>query len=225
MKFSCIIPAYNEWPRIAKVLETALACNELDEVIVVNDGSTDETREVIDSFNNPKLLKIHQENTGKAKAILRGIGASRWEYIVMIDSDLLNLNPEHITSLLSPINEGNAEVTLSIRENSLPIYKWIGTDFVTWERAVPREIFMDGDYYTSWPGFGLEVKMNEKILEKGYRIQNVIFPWVITPRKAYKMGYIEGAISDLKMTMDIISVLPTWKILRQLWFFSRASRV
>lgn len=224
MKFSCIIPAYNEWPRIAKVLETVLACDELDEVIVVNDGSTDETREVMESFDHPKLTKIHQENTGKAGAIIKWIETSKGNYIVMIDSDLLNLKPEHITSLLQPIEENKADVTLSIRENSLPIYKWIGTDFVSGERVVPREIFNDSGYYTSWPGFGLEVKMNEKILEKGYRVKNIFFPWVITPRKTYKMGYIQGAISDFRMVRDILSILSIWRIFRQIWFFSRASR-
>lgn len=67
----------------------------------------------------------------------------------MIDSDLLNLEPYHITSLLLPIQENKADVTLSVRENSLPIYKWIGTDFVTGERIVPREIFDTRAYYTT----------------------------------------------------------------------------
>lgn len=125
-----------------------LACPELDEVIIVNDGSIDETREVIESFNHPKLQKIHQENTGKTGAIFAGIRQSTGDYIVTIDSDLLHLTPEHITSLLLPIQEGKANMTLSIRENSLPLYRWIGTDFVSGERVVPRDIFDDSAYYT-----------------------------------------------------------------------------
>ncbi len=224
MIFSCIIPAYNEWPRIRGVLETVLACDELDEVIVVNDGSSDNTAEIIDSFTHPKLTKIHiEKNGGKAKAIIKWIQVSKGEYIVMIDSDLLNLTPAHITSLLKPIQDGEAEATLSIRENSLGIYKWIGTDFVSWERIIPRGIFDDSEYYTSWPGFWLEVKINEKILKQGYRVKSVIFPWVITPRKTVKLGYIKGTIADWKMIRDIISVVPIHRLLRQLLVFSRFS--
>ncbi len=223
MKFSCIIPAYNEWSRIAKVIETVLACHEIDEVIVVNDGSTDNTREIIDSFVHPKLQKIHQKNGGKAQAIFTGIGQSRWEYIVMIDSDLLNLKSEHITALLYPIVENISDVSLSIRENSLGIYKFLGTDFVSWERVLPRSLFEEKEYFTSWPGFWLEVKLNKKIIEKNYRVKNIYLPWVISPRKSTKYGFIHWTLADWKMNFDILSVMPLHRILYQLWYFSRFS--
>lgn len=223
MKFSCIIPAYNEWPRIAKVIETVLECDEIDEVIVVNDGSTDNTWEVIDAFDHPRLQIIHQENTGKAGAIIQWIHLSKWEYIVMIDSDLLNLKPNHITSLLQPIHEEQADVTLSIRENSLGIYKFLGTDFVSWERVLPRSLFEESEYFTSWPGFWLEVKLNKKIIEKDYRIENVYLSWVISPRKSVKYGFIRWTLADWKMSLDILSIMPLHRILYQLWYFSRFS--
>lgn len=224
MRFSCIIPAYNEWPRIAKVLETAIACDEIDEVIVVNDGSKDNTWKIIDSFTHPKLQKINiEKNGGKAKAILTWVHASKWEYIVMIDSDLLNLTSEHITSLIDPIQAKEADVTLSVRKNSLPFYKWIGSDFVSWERIVPRSLFDEWEYYTVWPGFGLEVKMNEQIVKRNYKIKNIIFPEVITPRKTDKLWYIKWTLADFRMVWEILSVMPIHRICRQLWYFSRFS--
>lgn len=223
MRFSCIIPAFNEWPRIGEVLETVLACEELDEVIVIDDGSTDDTWGVIDGFSNPKLQKIHQENTGKAWAVLAGIRASRWDYIVMIDSDLLHLKPEHIIELIQPVKEWRVEVSLSIRENSLPFYKWIGSDFVSGERVLPRGIFDDIWYYSEGPGFGLEVKMNRKIMEARYRVKNIVLPGVITPRKSIKVGFLNWIIADWKMTFDILSVIPFHQLIRQMWYFSRFS--
>ncbi len=94
----------------------------------------------------------------------------------MIDSDLVGLRSQHITDLIAPVREGSVDVTLSIRENSLELYKFCGTDFVSGERVIPREIFADVLYYTTGPGFGLEVKMNEKILIGGYRVKNIMFP-------------------------------------------------
>ncbi len=224
MQFSCIIPAFNEWPRIAKVLETVLTCAKLDEVIVIDDGSTDNTRAIIDKFDHPKLTKIHQENTGKAGAVFTGINQSRGDYIVMIDSDLLHLTPEHITALIYPVLHGRADVTLSIRENSLPFYKWIGSDFVSGERVLPRSLFDDSAYFLIGPGFGLEVKLNSKIMEAHYRVENIILPGVITPRKSVKYGAIKGIIADCKMNLDILSVMPFHRLVRQMWYFSRFSR-
>ena len=66
---------------------------------------------------------------------------------MMIDSDLLHLNPSHITALIDPIRNKQSHTSLSIRENSLPIYKFLGTDFVSGERVLPRSIFDDEIYY------------------------------------------------------------------------------
>jgi len=90
MKFSCIIPAYNEAPRIRAVLETVLGVPELEEVIVVDDCSTDETLAVIRSFTSPKLYVIALEkNVGKTQAVFAGLKKAQGEYIVMIDSDII----------------------------------------------------------------------------------------------------------------------------------------
>jgi glycosyltransferase involved in cell wall biosynthesis len=72
-------------------------------VIVVNDGSSDDTQEVIDRFTHPKLQKISQKNAGKAKAIFAGVALATGTHIVMIDSDLLGLATHHITALIAPV--------------------------------------------------------------------------------------------------------------------------
>ena len=95
---------------------------------------------------------------------------------------------------MSPIQLGDADVTISLRENSLGIYKLFLNDFVTGERVVPRHLLEDAEYYTTGPGFGLEVKMNEKIIKSNYRVKSVYLPGVIAPRKSYKHGYIAGTI-------------------------------
>lgn len=224
MKFSCIIPAYNEWPRIGKVLATVLSCDEIEEVIVVDDGSTDNTWEVLSRVKNGKLFPIHSDkNLGKAAAVLRGVWQAQWEYIVMIDSDLLHFNDEHVRLLIRPILEDKAHVTLSLRENSLSLYKFFGTDFVSGERVMPKSIFEDEWYFLEGPGFWLEVKINQKIMERNFKVKNVYLPWVITPRKSIKYGWIVGTFLDWKMVIAILSSIPLHVIFRQIWYFSRFS--
>ena len=65
----------------------------------------------------------------------------------MIDSDLINLESYHISSLIDPVRNKQSHISLSIRENSLPLYKFLGTDFVSGERVLPRSIFDDETYY------------------------------------------------------------------------------
>lgn len=224
MKFSAIIPAYNEWPRIAKVLSTLLDNEKIDEIIVIDDGSTDNTRAEIEKFSNSKIKKIFKEkNEGKARAVLDGAKMSFWEYIVMVDSDLIGLQSNHIDTLIRPIIESAADATLSIRENSLWVYKFFWTDFVSGERVFPKNIFAESAYFTNGKPFWLEVKINKKILEKNLRIQNVYLDGVITPRKSDKMGKISGIKADIKMIRDILSTFSIFEISHQFYQFSRFS--
>lgn len=204
------------------MLQAACESNALDEVIVIDDGSTDHTRTEILAVSHPKLRPIFlEENGGKARAVMAGIEAARGEYIVMIDSDLIGLEGAHIDALIRPILEGRAQATLSIRENSLWIYKLLGTDFVSGERVMPKRLFADEEYFREGAGFGLEVKINERILSEGYTLENVPLRGVITPRKSKKMGIWKGFLADMNMINEICKTLPLSQILRQCWYFSR----
>lgn len=225
MKFSCVVPAFNESARIERIIETLLECPHLQEIIVVDDGSSDNTWDIISKLDHPKLTKIHLEkNVGKTKAVFTGIRMAKGDYIVTIDSDLLNLTPEHISTLITPVLTGKADMTISLRENSLWIYKFFLNDFVSWERVIPRSLLEDEAYYTTGPWFGLEVKMNEKIIEQKCRVQSVYFPGVITPRKSDKYGFIKGTMSDIRMVRDILSILPVHRLVYQLWYFYRQQK-
>ncbi len=140
----------------------------------------------------------------------------------MIDADLIGLKSEHISSLIRPIQQGESEVSLSRRENSLMIYQWLHTDFVSGERVIPKNLLQENEVYlTTGPGFGLEVKMNELIRQKGYRVKNVFFPGVITPRKSEKIGLIRGTLADMQMIIEILRSISVLSILKQLYYFSR----
>ena len=86
-KVSVIIPAYNQAKFLAVAIDSCLEQTYRDiEVIVVEDGSTDETRDVAARFGD-RISYIHQENTGLAGARNRGIGESKGEYLCFLDSD------------------------------------------------------------------------------------------------------------------------------------------
>ena len=120
-KISCIICAFNEEKRIGVVLTALKNHPNIDEVIVVDDGSTDKTKEVAGSFAFVKLVS-HAKNKGKSSAMAIGIEMARNSVLMFLDADIINITPGDITELAKPVLDGVADVSMSLRKNSLLIY-------------------------------------------------------------------------------------------------------
>ncbi|MCM8557463.1 glycosyltransferase [Sphingomicrobium sediminis] len=104
-----VLPAYNEQLCIAASVEGLLSHPMIDRVIVVNDGSTDGTRAELDLLarrHGTRLVAIHQANTGKGGALMRGIGHVRTEAVFLTDADTLIPHDLGLAHLLGEIERG-----------------------------------------------------------------------------------------------------------------------
>lgn len=126
MKLSVIIPVFNEEKTISQLLKKVkdIELSGIEkEIIVVDDGSTDSTSQIIQKENlkDLKYLK-HEINKGKGAAIKTGIAASFGELVLIQDADL-EYDPIHYAALLKPILEGEAKVVYGTRLINYPLIK------------------------------------------------------------------------------------------------------
>jgi glycosyltransferase involved in cell wall biosynthesis len=116
MKLSIVIPVFNEASTIAEVLRRVVEVDLEDlekDIIVVDDGSTDGTRELLRSIRNITLI-FHDRNSGKGAAIRTGLDYATGDFIIVQDADL-EYNPQDYPVLLTPLLQGNADVVYGSR--------------------------------------------------------------------------------------------------------------
>lgn len=114
MKFSVIVPAYNGEKYISETLDCLLNQTEKDiEIVVVNDGSTDSTQQLVESYAQkyPAIVLHNQENAGVSAARNKGIELARGEFIIFIDSDDL-ISRNSLEILYSALKKSSADLAI-----------------------------------------------------------------------------------------------------------------
>lgn len=189
---SVIIPVYNEESTITEVIER-VASVELPiekEIIVVDDGSTDNTVEVLRA-GNTHLIHTHVSptNSGKGSAVRIGIGLAKGDVMIIQDADL-ELDPNEYGRLIAPILSGQAKVVYGSRfldGNSIPFTRRVAnkiltlitnllfgtrlTDMETAYKVFTSEIV--GTLNLTSTGFEIEPELTAKIARRGFKIVEV----------------------------------------------------
>ncbi|MEN4044421.1 MAG: glycosyltransferase [Methanobacterium sp.] len=109
MSVSIVIPAYNEATTVGSIIKIVKSLDIVNEVIVVDDGSTDKTAEIAE--NAGAIVIRHATNFGKGAALKTGFKNSKGDIIAFIDADLHNINSDQIKKIIKPILDGKADVT------------------------------------------------------------------------------------------------------------------
>lgn len=212
---SCVVCAYNEAERIGAILDAIVGHPALDEIIVVNDGSTDDTLQRLAAWPSVRVIS-YAENRGKTWAMGRGVAAARGDWIMLLDADLAGVRARDIDALAQPVLDGRADMSISLRRNSLWFYRLMGLDFVSGERLLPAEVMADAARaMAQLPRWGAEAWLNEQVLARRLRLAVVDWPTVSNIRKHQKLGAVEGALEELRMTADALRVLTPLGVARQ----------
>ena len=211
---SIVVPVFNEARTVAEVIQRLI---EIDlpaprEILVVNDGSTDGTREVLDGVaQRPELRIIHAEkNGGKGSAIRIGFGKATGTIVAIQDADL-ELDPAQLADLTKPIIDGRTRVVYGSRFLAgRPDAPWLSifanqvltgvtnllfggrlTDMETCYKVMAREIAQSLDLESN--RFDIEPEITAKLLRAGHSILEL--PIKFEPRsraQGKKIGWRDG---------------------------------
>jgi len=213
--FTCVVPAYNEGARIGGVLTAINRHPDLHQVIVIDDGSTDDTAAVA-ARHEVTVLRT-PGNLGKTAALAFGLGHVTSTHVLLLDADLIGLTAEDVTRLVEPVKEGRALSSVSLRGNAPRLWRLIGLDYISGERALPMDLLQPHvATFNTLPKFGFEVFLNGLLIAQKRPIAVVRWPHVASPSKASKQGLWRGLWSDARMMGDIFRTITPVEALRQI---------
>ncbi len=225
MKLSVLIPVYNERNTIREIVQRVLATDIPYEVIIVDDGSTDGTREVLaelDHSNERIRVFFHEQNQGKGAAVRTALSYATGDVVLIQDADL-EYDPRHYPLLLQPIQEGIADVVYGSRflgGSRRPILFWnmvankiltlitnilynnILSDMETGYKVFRREVIQNIPLHAK--RFELEPEITAKLLKRKVRIYEV--PIAFNPR-----DYSEGKKIKLRDAFEALWALVKYR--------------
>jgi dolichol-phosphate mannosyltransferase len=190
VKLSVLIPTYNEAKTLPALLDRVLSVPLEKELIIVDDGSTDDTGRLLESYQNRKDIRIlrHDRNRGKGSAVRTAIPNITGEVAVIQDADL-EYDPLDFPHLMEPIRRGEARVVYGVRRFS-PYSYWtyaLGGKFLSLLTSLLfgqylRDVntcykMIDATLLRALPlegkGFDLDLEITARIARQGIRIHEI----------------------------------------------------
>lgn len=203
MKIACIIPAYNEAKTIENVINCAKKVSYIDQIVVVNDGSNDNTG-IICKNAGVKVLE-HTTNLGKGAALKTGIECTKADIFIFLDADLIGLTPQHIINLLRPVINDEADMCVGIFSSGrflTDLAQVIAPD-LSGQRAIRANLLNKIDYFDV-ARYGVEIVINKLAARENWRVKNVELKDMSHVMKEEKLGFKNGIAARFQMYRDIL---------------------
>lgn len=219
MSLTVIVPVFNEEKTVKQVIKRILLQKEVDRIIIVDDGSQDNTRNILKLLKDPKIKVIfHEKNLGKGAAFRTGLKYVTGDYVIVQDADL-EYDPRYFKMLLRFANSNTAVYGSRIKGGSDHAYTrtYLGNVLITWVfnilfnrkltdsytcyKLIPTKVAKSLDLSSN--GFEIEAEITAKLAKKGVEIVEV--PIRYNPRK-YEQGKKIKAVDALKGVLTYLTV-------------------
>lgn len=181
-----LVPAYNEADKIGATISALDEVPDADEIIVINDGSTDRTAEVVKQKAQAKLINL-ETNHGKGAALNRGLKAAQGRIISLLDADLEETAVE-LEKLLNPVLDQQVDMSIAAfpppeKKGGLGLVTnlaqlglkfFTGREFsspLSGQRVLTREVINYLNHFK--PGFGVEVGLTIEVINGGFEVTEI----------------------------------------------------
>jgi dolichol-phosphate hexosyltransferase len=214
LEVSIVMPVFNERVRLERAVAAVLGTKISDrlELLIVDDGSTDGTRELLEQGSWPSEVRVlyHDRNRGKGAAVRTALAEARGEYTTIMDADL-EYEPSDIPALLAPLRAGDAQAVFGTRgfqshsaysfwyvvgnravtfALNLLYNSWV-SDMMTGQKAMPTEVFRSLKLRER--GFAIEAEITARLLRRGIRIYEVPIDYTARSRdEGKKLTALDG---------------------------------
>lgn len=220
MKYSVVIPCYNEKKRILPVIKIVRQSGLFNQIIVVDDGSKNQTKKILQKIINIDLI-THRHNLGKAQALKSGLLRADNDIVVFLDSDLKNLTCRHLLDLTGPLLSGNYDMVVGDPCGVWWPFVVLGYSAnISGQRAFIRKTLLRHlevfDHRGYLKGYLVELSIN-RVYYSRYRVAKILLKNLSNYYKIDKMG-LAGFINDLKVLYHFIHFLGFKEYLSQLNF-------
>lgn len=226
MKFSAILPAFNEAVRINKVIKVALAVPSVMEIIVIDDGSTDGTATAVVSHPKVKVVVL-PKNVGKTWAVIAGIKKAKYDRLLLLDADLQGLYPSHLEKLIKAYSNGVDLAILDYGSQEYALRKVIKSFPALSGVRILSKYYFNQIVFKDSDRFELENRINDYFLNNKLKIVIVPAKTVYTPHKYVKYGWLVGswlglwAIKEILYSngkSGVLQIFMQWRKLAQIGF-------
>ncbi|MCL4384012.1 glycosyltransferase family 2 protein [Patescibacteria group bacterium] len=213
---SVVIPCFNDGPRITPVVNEVKKSNYCREIIVVDDGSDQETNHILRSLTGIKLIR-HPRNLGKSRALKSGILQVKSPYVAFVDSDLTHFTTANFDKLVSPVINRQCDITLGIREKE----DWYGviSGFAlayTGERCLSTKLLRQNIDIFDQKGYLIEPEFNQRFFHH-VKVRGVLLKNVGQLSQPRKNGF-RGLLINFRQVQSFIKCYGINQVYRQILF-------
>lgn len=218
-KTTCIIPFYNEEYRVFQVLEVVTQIKNIDQIICVDDGSEDDTADIIQKYYPTVELIRLPYNQGKAAAIRQGLQIAEHENILLMDADLQSINKSEVEKAIQAIAQHNLDMLILRRVNAPWFVKFDRGDILlSGERIVKKKDLLK-IFNQDVNRYQVELAINLYMQKHKRNVRWM--PWSATNTyKSKKIGLVAGYKKEFEMFTDIVLYAGFKNIVKQISSFA-----
>jgi len=220
---SVIIPCYNDGKTIGSIIREVTKSPLVREIIVVDDGSDEETKNIVQNTGSIKLITL-KENKGKSSALLCGVDQALSDIIFFVDADLTGFTYQHVDTLIHAFISGDYDMVLGDKDNDVWVFRVFGLSIAfAGDRIVRKQLLIDYRDEIFKAGYLVEPAMNRVFFHR-FRVGKVLLHGVGQINKVKKTGFL-GLWNDIIMHWNFIQFLGFSGYVSQGWYAKRIKAI